>query len=61
VPDPSYHRRVPSGLSRGVKLVYVVLLANGLPAFFLLMSFPGRTNELFVWTVHPTPARGWSA
>ena len=40
-------------LSRGVKLVFLVLLANGLPAFIILMSIPGKTESFFVWTVRP--------
>jgi hypothetical protein len=36
-----------------VKLVYLVLLANGVPAFVILMSAPGYTNDLFVWTIEP--------
>jgi hypothetical protein len=40
-------------LSIGVKLVFLVLLANGLPAFIILMSLPGMTETLFVWTVKP--------
>ncbi len=40
-------------LSRGVKLVFLVLLANGLPAFLILMSLPNMTETLFVWTVKP--------
>jgi hypothetical protein len=42
-----------SGLSPGVKFVFLVLLANGLPAFINLMSFPDKTETLFVWTVKP--------
>ena len=44
-----WHRGVPPT----VKLVYLVLLANGLPAFILLMAAPGNTDDLFVWTVVP--------
>ncbi len=40
-------------LSTGVKFVFLVLLANGLPAFIILMSLPGMTETLFVWTVEP--------
>jgi hypothetical protein len=43
-----------SGTSPWVKLVYLVLLANGIPAFVILMSAPGHTDSLFVWTVHPS-------
>jgi len=42
-----------NGLSKWVKFVFLVLLANGLPAFIILMSFPGMTDILFVWTVQP--------
>jgi hypothetical protein len=41
------------GLSPWVKLVYLVLIANGLPAFIILMSLPGQTANWFVWTVNP--------
>ncbi len=40
-------------LSKGVKFVFLALLANGLPAFIILMSLPGMTELLFVWTVNP--------
>jgi hypothetical protein len=33
--------------------VELVLLANALPAFVVLGLFPGRTADLFVWTVKP--------
>lgn len=39
--------------SKWVKFVYLVLLANGLPAFIILMSLPQYTEHLFVWTVNP--------
>jgi len=42
-----------SGLSRGVKVVYLVLLANGVPAFLILTFAPGSTDDLFVWTIQP--------
>lgn len=35
-------------LSTRVKFVLLVLLANGLPAFTILMSLPGETETLFV-------------
>jgi hypothetical protein len=37
----------------GVKFVLLVLLANGLPAFLILMSVPDLTDQLFVWTIDP--------
>jgi hypothetical protein len=40
-------------LSKGVKIVLLVLLANGLPAFIILMSVPHLTEILFVWTINP--------
>lgn len=40
-------------LSTGVKIVLLVLLANGLPAFIILMSVPNLTEYLFVWTIKP--------
>jgi hypothetical protein len=36
-----------------VRVVQVVLLLNALPAFIVLTAFPGRTADLFVWTVKP--------
>jgi hypothetical protein len=43
----------PGGLPRRVWIVYLVLVANGLPAFVLLNGLPGHTKTLFVWTVVP--------
>ncbi len=40
-------------LSIGVKIVLLALLANGLPAFLILMLFPNLTEILFVWTIKP--------
>ena len=40
-------------LSTHVKLVYLVLLANAVPAFIILMSLPSHTELLFVWTIRP--------
>ena len=40
-------------LSIGVKFVLLALLANGLPAFVILMSVPDMTEVLFVWTIKP--------
>jgi len=40
-------------LSPQVKWVYLVLLANALPAFIILMTLPGQTELLFVWTIRP--------
>lgn len=40
-------------LSTGVKIVLLALLANGLPAFIILMSVPDMTEVLFVWTINP--------
>ncbi|NDJ76548.1 MAG: hypothetical protein GYB65_09850, partial [Chloroflexi bacterium] len=37
----------------GVKIVFLVLLANAVPAFIILMSLPGMTKTLFVWTIKP--------
>jgi hypothetical protein len=42
-----------SDLSKWVKLVSLVLLANALPAFIILMSSPGMTETFFVWTIKP--------
>jgi hypothetical protein len=42
------------GTAPGVKLVCLVLLANGIPAFVILMSAPSHTDSLFVWTIHPS-------
>lgn len=40
-------------LSTWVKFVFLVLMANGLPAFIILMSVPNMTEILFVWTIKP--------
>ena len=40
-------------MSRRVKLVYGLLVANALPALVLLGAMPGHTETLFVWTVLP--------
>jgi hypothetical protein len=40
-------------LPMGVKLVFVLLLINALPAITILSFLPGRTETLFVWTVTP--------
>lgn len=40
-------------LSPHVKFVYLVLLANAMPAFIILMTLPGQTEFLFVWTIRP--------
>jgi hypothetical protein len=40
-------------LSKWVKFVLLALLANGLPAFLILMTFPRMTEILFVWTIKP--------
>jgi hypothetical protein len=40
-------------LSKWVKFVCLVLLANALPAFIILMSLPRMTDILFVWTIMP--------
>lgn len=37
----------------GVKFVFLVLLANALPAIIILMTLPTRTENLFVWTINP--------
>lgn len=37
----------------GVKIVFLLLLANALPAIIILMSLPTKTDVLFVWTVKP--------
>src|SRR5207248_2798680 len=49
----SVQRDEPAGLALRVKLVYLVLIANGLPAFVLLTFASGHTADLFVWTVKP--------
>jgi hypothetical protein len=41
------------GTPAELKFVYLVLLANGLPAFTILLSIPDRTEDWFVWTVAP--------
>lgn len=42
-----------SGASPWVKVVLLLLVANGVPAFFLLTFASGNTDTLFVWTVLP--------
>lgn len=42
-----------NNLSINVKIVLLVLLANGLPAFIILTSVPHLTEILFVWTIKP--------
>ena len=41
------------GLSPRVKLIYLLLAANGVPAFVLLTFAASDTDRLFVWTVKP--------
>jgi hypothetical protein len=38
---------------RWVRVVQLVLLVNAVPAFVVLSALPGRTDDLFVWTVKP--------
>lgn len=40
-------------LSKQVKFVFFVLLANAMPAFIILMTLPNMTKTLFVWTIKP--------
>ena len=40
-------------LSGWVKFVFLALLANGLPAFIILMTLANRTETFFVWTITP--------
>lgn len=40
-------------LSRWVKFAFLVLLANAVPAFTILMLLPHMTETLFVWTINP--------
>jgi hypothetical protein len=40
-------------LPKGVKFVFLVLLANAVPAIIILMSIPHMTEDFFVWTVKP--------
>ncbi len=42
-----------SGLSPWVKFVYLVLMANGVPAFIVLILLAGQTKDWFVWTITP--------
>jgi hypothetical protein len=44
-----WHNQLPIG----VKIVLLTLLANGLPAFIILLTFPNMTEILFVWTIKP--------
>lgn len=45
--------REKSRLLPWVKFIYLVLLANALPAFVILIGFPGQTDQWFVWTIKP--------
>lgn len=45
--------RPDSGRSPLTTLVLVLLLVNALPGFVLLQAVPGRTEQWFVWTIHP--------
>ena len=36
-----------------MRVVQLVLLVNAVPAFIVLSAVPGRTADLFVWTVKP--------
>ncbi len=40
-------------LSIGVKGVFLVLLANAVPAIIILMTIPNMTETFFVWTIKP--------
>lgn len=40
-------------LPKGVKFVFLVLLANAVPAIIILMTLPTMTEDLFVWTIKP--------
>ncbi|MGI9540403.1 MAG: hypothetical protein ACR2N6_09665 [Miltoncostaeaceae bacterium] len=42
-----------NGLPVDVKVVFLLLLANGLPALIVLMGQATNTDDLFVWTVTP--------
>jgi len=41
------------GLAKSIKFVFLLLLANALPVFIILMSLPRMTEVLFVWTINP--------
>lgn len=40
-------------LPKPVKVVFIVLLVNAVPAFLILMLLPAYTEILFVWTIKP--------
>ncbi len=42
-----------NSLPKSVKFVFLVLLANAVPAFLILMLLPAFTDILFVWTIKP--------
>ena len=42
-----------NSLPKPVKFVFLVLLANALPAIIILMSIPNMTEDFFVWTIKP--------
>ena len=49
----TFERWWTNDLPIGVKIVCFLLLANAVPAITILMSLPGMTEDLFVWTVTP--------
>lgn len=40
-------------LPKEVKFVFLVLLANAVPAIIILISIPNMTEDFFVWTIKP--------
>jgi len=52
-PPPRAGSRACRGVTVWIRAVQLVLLANAIPAFFVLTALPGRTDDLFVWTVKP--------
>jgi hypothetical protein len=42
------------GAVTAVRFVLVLLLVNAAAAFVVLQAVPGRTEDLFVWTIHPS-------
>lgn len=46
-------RRIGLSRNRWIALVQIVLIINAVPAFVVLSLAPGKTEDLFVWTVRP--------
>jgi hypothetical protein len=52
--EPAAQPAVGGGLRLAIRLIQIDLIANAVPAAVVLLSLPGRTADLFVWTVVPS-------